>query len=138
MALVNGHDAVGPTWHVLLVAPNRELAVAVQLMTRRAGCLPYVPYTTVRRHKNGVKSRPQGQMISTQRPLFPGYVFARFDFARKSELTGVAGVVGILQFCGRAATLTDAEIALVRAAEEAKAVPAEYHPGDLVEIMEGA
>lgn len=75
-----------------------------------------------------------------RRPLFPGYLFAKFPYERRHEVTSTAGVLrdGVLHFGPTPATLTDDEIATVRALESLGAVPAILQPGCRVRITDGA
>lgn len=78
-------------------------------------------------------------------PLFPRYIFVRFDVRRSlwHELFATAGVAGMLCHGGVPAPVGDAEIARIHSGEIAGAVPAPtlarflLAPGTSVRITEG-
>ena len=52
---------------------------------------------------------------TVEMPLFPGYIFSRFEPARRIEVEGAAGVVSIVRFGNRECPVDDDEIEAVRA-----------------------
>lgn len=74
-------------------------------------------------------------------PLFPSYIFARFDASACSRLVKYAtGVLNIVSFGGNPAIVDDALIDAIRAHAKDDVVtiqPATFKPGDIVEIQVG-
>lgn len=77
-------------------------------------------------------------------PLFPGYVFARFDLRRIHEVLSTSGVATVVRVNGYPAPLRDEEIASVRIlaqgvnAGEEPPTPIEYvEVGEEVVVTEG-
>jgi transcriptional antiterminator RfaH len=75
------------------------------------------------------------------RPLFPRYIFARFDYEQSQRIVQYAnGVARIIKFGDTPAIVDDAIIAAIRerAVEEIVTVqPPSFQRGDLVEIQDG-
>lgn len=71
-------------WHVLHVCTNHEKRVARHLEVRS---LEYYLPTFCERVKWTDRS------VITERPLFPGYVFARFTLADRISIISISGVV---------------------------------------------
>jgi transcription antitermination factor NusG len=53
-------------------------------------------------------------MIESTIPLFPGYVFCRFDAASRSPILDTPGVVSIVGFGGKPAAISETEIAAIQ------------------------
>ena len=74
--------------------------------------------------------------------LFPGYLFARFDWRASLRLAQHArGVRGVVHFGERWPVIPDAVIAELRQSigqEELHIIPADFVPGDIVQIAEGS
>lgn len=74
--------------------------------------------------------------------MFPGYLFAKFDFwKRLREVRYASGVSAVLQFGGYYATLDDNTIESLRRRTDAQQVvllDPQIKKGDVVEIAEGA
>lgn len=74
--------------------------------------------------------------------MFPGYLFARFDFCRQlKEVRYTSGVSAILQFGGCYATLDDETIESLRSRtdkQQVALIESRIKQGDVVEIVEGA
>ncbi|HEY5895293.1 MAG TPA: transcription termination/antitermination NusG family protein [Chthoniobacterales bacterium] len=73
--------------------------------------------------------------------MFPGYLFARFDFLQLKEVRYSSGVSAVLQFGGCYATLDDDTIESLRSrtdAQQVALVESRIKEGDVVEIVEGA
>lgn len=119
-----------PQWYVLRTQPNHELTAALLLSTRFHQYLPLYNHRT----------RWHDRVKVLRRPLFPGYVFCRFDFTRRHEVLATAGILreGILQFGGVPATLTDTEVESIRELEKAAAVPSQFVAGCKIRVLDGA
>lgn len=74
-------------------------------------------------------------------PLFPGYLFARFDLEQSGRLVKYAsGVACIVSFGTKAAVVEDAIIAAIRAHATDDVVtvaPVPFRPGEVLEIQSG-
>lgn len=125
-------------WHILTTEPQREVSVASGLVGYRVAV--YLPTYPVR-----VKAAPNTgkQFRIVDRPLFPGYLFAKMaDGACWEAVHRVGRVSGYLRGPEGPRLLSDAAIALVRQSEKAmvEASKAErekpFKPGDHVRIDE--
>ena len=93
-------------WFAVRVRSRFEHTVAENLQA--LGYERYLPaYKSERRWSDRIKV--------IQRPLFPGYVFCRLDFAeRTAPVVQIPGVVDILKLGNRAVSIPESEIAAVR------------------------
>lgn len=73
-------------------------------------------------------------------PLFAGYVFCRFPFPERAKIIDTPGVGKVVEFGGRPAEISDAEIAAIQAVMASK-LPARpwphLKPGDRVCVQRG-
>lgn len=107
-----------PAWFCLQTSPKQESKVAT-LLQREVGAEVYAPKIRFRRSRAG---RP----IWWTEALFPGYVFARFDyFAAHRQIRAIAGVSTIVRYGQEPAPLSDEAMASLREA---------IGPDDTVEI----
>jgi transcription antitermination factor NusG len=96
---------VALTWYGVRTKSNFEKSVAVSLECK--GLQPYLPqYIRRKEWSDRVVERPT--------PLFPGYVFCRFDSTKRVSILNTPGVVGIVGFGNQPAPIPDAEIEAVR------------------------
>lgn len=128
------------TWHVMLTEPNRETTAARHL--KHLGCETYLP----------IFSRAYCQKVSGgrrwrvyQRPLFPGYLFARGDLGDLWFWARIAG--GIRQ---RPFLLSDGQVARIthevveelqrveRSINTRRSERLHFRIGDRVLVSEGA
>jgi transcription antitermination factor NusG len=94
-------------WFALQVWSRKEPTVAAQLEGQGFEC--FLPkYTTVRRWSDRAKE--------LERPLFPGYLFCRFDFENRRSLVMSPGVIQILGFGRKPMPLEDREMAAIQQA----------------------
>ena len=56
------------------------------------------------------RRRWSDRVVTTEVPLFPGYVFCRFDIQRRSPVISTLGVVSIIGFGSAPEPIPDAEI----------------------------
>ncbi|MCG3148392.1 MAG: Transcription antitermination protein RfaH [Verrucomicrobiae bacterium] len=74
-------------------------------------------------------------------PLFPSYIFARFDAQTSRRLVKYAtGIINIVSFGGNPAIVDDSLIAAIKAHAKDDVVsvqPPSFKPGDTVEIQTG-
>ncbi len=93
-------------WFAIKVKANREAVTAVALRGRGYG--EFVPMYRRR--------RPWSNRIrEMQSPLFPGYVFGRFDAWNRLPVLMIPGVVGIVGIGRTPAPIDDAEIEALQA-----------------------
>lgn len=107
-------------WYAIHTRSNFEVRVARELLER--GLESYLPaYQEIHQWKD------RKQIVTV--PLFPGYVFARFDDSSQVRLTVLQtiGVARILGHCGKCEPVPDYELDAVRRLLESK-VPCFAHP----------
>lgn len=98
-------------WYAVRVKSNQEQAVRVALEGH--GYTAFLPTYRSRRQWSD-------RMKEIQLPLFPGYVFCRFDFQQRLPILKIGGVIGIVT-AGRAALpVPDHEIEAVRLIVQSK------------------
>ncbi len=93
-------------WYGVRVRSNFEQTVATALQAK--GYEEFLPLIKQRRRWSD-----RSKLID--RPLFPGYVFCRFDPARRVPVLEAPGVVGLVTFGKQPASIQEEEIASVRA-----------------------
>jgi transcriptional antiterminator RfaH len=114
--------AVEPTgqllpWYALKVRTRSE-PMAVTALSNR-GYFPFAPSIPERR-------RYSDRMAVVPAPIFPGYVFCRFDVSGKVTVLSCPAVEYIVSFAGAPAIVPDEEIEAVRRAVEAGGRPRSY------------
>ncbi|HLW51616.1 MAG TPA: UpxY family transcription antiterminator [Candidatus Angelobacter sp.] len=111
-------DAVEPAqWYALYTCPRHEKMVQQQLNGKTIEC--YLPlYQSLRRWND--------RKALVDLPLFPGYLFVRIPLSARLRVLTVPGVVRIISFNGKPASLTDEEILALRASVSLRA--AEPYP----------
>ncbi|MDZ4199512.1 MAG: transcription termination/antitermination NusG family protein [Kiritimatiellia bacterium] len=123
-----------PCWYCVRTQCRREQIAAEQL--RKLDLIEvYAPRIRFRR---ATRRGP----VWFEEALFPGYVFARFDFlSRRSEVQYSIGVTGFVRFGGKPAVLEDPILESLRRAmqdREVKVFEEEpLKPGDRTVILEG-
>jgi transcription antitermination factor NusG len=90
-------------WYALHVRSNHEHLVAEKL--EYAGVEAFYP------HKS---ERSRDDRRDVEKKFMPGYVFARFDLAEKTEIVAIPQVVNILGWGKHAVSIPDYEIDAVR------------------------
>lgn len=128
-AAVEGTDDLRG-WQVVYTIARHEKVVAAQLQAR--GIEHFVPlYETVHRWHN--------RLVKLALPLFPGYVFVRLCASNRYAVVTVPGIVSIVTFQGRPATVPDEQIAAIQKALKFQHVhPCPYLAnGKRVRIMSG-
>jgi len=120
------------SWYGLRTKSRFEKAAAASLAYK--GYEPYLPCYRRRR-------RWSDRVTEIEAPLFPGYIFCRFDPSRRLPILTTPGVVGVVG-CGRApAPIPDDEIAAIETVLKSGLVsgPCSYLPaGQRIRIEEGA
>lgn len=117
-------------WYVLQTKPRREREVALLLPVRGAEEV-YLPMVRV-------GPRP------SERPLFPGYVFARLDLETRptSDFASLGGVRRVVTAEGRPHQVSEETLLLLRSQVESRAAEGWPHgvgfqPGQAVRIRSG-
>ena len=93
-------------WYGIRTRSNSERIAATVLNDR--GYEPFLPVYRTRR-------RWSDRTVTAEVPLFPGYIFCRFDHRQRLPILTAPGVVSILGFGDQPAALMDEEIDAVRA-----------------------
>ena len=108
---MNSGSVSSPTtrssWFALQVWSRKEGIVASHLEGQGFEC--FLPkYKSERRWSDRVKELDQ--------PLFPGYLFCRFDFENRRSLVMTPGVLQIVGFGKKATPIADSEVESIRLA----------------------
>lgn len=130
-------DACGLGWFCLRSEGRREHVAALNL-ARRAEIEAFAPRLRVRREAR------TGGIATTTEALFPGYLFARFDYPDQvRRVVSTTGVLGLVAFGGPPSRLADATIAHLRlhagadASDSVSPVSPVFEQGDWVRIAVG-
>ncbi len=119
-------------WYAIHTKPRQESMAQQSLL--REGIETYFPKLKRRRTIRRVRKWVTG-------PLFPCYIFARFDAIQSGRLVKFAnGVTNIVSFGGKPAIVDEAIITAIHEHSEEDVVviqPPTLKPGDVVEIQEG-
>jgi transcription elongation factor/antiterminator RfaH len=89
------------SWYALQVRSRKEGYVASQIQGQGYECL-LPTYKSVRKWSDRMKEIEQ--------PLFPGYLFCRFDFQNRRPVTTTPGVLQIVGYGRTAVSVSDEEI----------------------------
>lgn len=119
-------------WFALTVKPRHEKTVAQSLRNR--GLEDFLPlYSARRRWSDRVKA--------VEFPLFPGYVFCRFDYDLRSPVLSTPSVTSIVGFANLPTPISEDEIIAVRTIL-ASGLPAQPWPvvrvGQCIRIEHGS
>jgi transcription antitermination factor NusG len=90
-----------PSWYALQVRSRKEGYVASQIGGQGYECL-LPTYKSVRKWSDRVKE--------VEQPLFPGYLFCRFDFQNRRPVITTPGVLQIVGYGRTAISVSDEEI----------------------------
>lgn len=108
-------------WYAVRVRSNLERMTSLALEGR--GLETFLAEYPSRSPTNSARRRsaPSGPVGANdiKRPLFPGYVFCRFDASNRLPVLCCTGVVNIVSFGGQLAVVDEREIAAVRAMQNA-------------------
>lgn len=124
-------EAYLPHWYAVRVRANREKAVSRDLQL--AGIPEFLPL-----YKTESKWSDRTKLID--RPLFPGYVFARVPARHLDSVIRTRGIVQILSSSLHPTPIADEDIAAVRRLIDSKMTlePCDYQVGELVTVESGA
>lgn len=119
-------------WYGVRTKSNQERVAATVLEAK--GFEPYVPTYSVRR-------RWSDRIVETSLPLFPGYLFCRFDSSQRLPIISTPGVVSVVGFGKVPAPISNREVEAVQALLDS-GIPAQPHPflreGQKVRVKGGA
>lgn len=121
-------------WYCVHAKSKKELSVA-QFLEESHGLEVYYPQMQVTKIIRRVKRK-------VRVPLFPGYLFCRFDFAQHYRAVRYAhDALGLVSYGGQAATLDDAIIEQIRDQVGDVLVSALFEDrlkvGDVVRVLDG-
>jgi transcriptional antiterminator RfaH len=121
-------------WYCLHTAPKQENKVA-RVLQRELGVEVFAPRIRFRRMRGG-------HPLWATEALFPGYLFARFEyFERRRQINALPGVTTIVHFGEQVAPVDDAIMADLRTLvhdNETVEVTADPQPGSEVVITGGS
>lgn len=132
------------SWHLLKSQAQHEARVANIL--QRRGFSVYLPATTERLSRprkpggfvrifGGGKIEAPAPETTYERPIFRGYLFARFDYADRSRILDLADIV---MFDQQPAVISDSEIERVRDLEaQLRAPKPRRKSGEVVSVQVG-
>ncbi len=92
-------------WYAVRTRSNYERMASTALATK--GYQPYLPMYRARRQWSD-------RVVHNEMPLFPGYVFCRFDSKQRIPILSTPGVSAIVAFGTEAASIPDEEIEAVK------------------------
>jgi transcription antitermination factor NusG len=119
-------------WYAIRTRSNYEKIAATVLEGK--GYENYLPVYRCRR-------RWSDRVVEIDRPLFPGYVFCRFDIKKQMSIITTPGVMSVVSFGKEAAPVADSEIETVQAVLRSGlgTEPCPFlHIGERIRIQEGA
>src|SRR5215469_14313528 len=126
-------DQPNDSWFCLRAQPKRE-HVAAACLRQISEVEAFCPRVRFRKHTN------RG-LVWFVEAMFPGYLFARFDYAASHRrIRQGPGVSGFVQFGDRLALLPDAlvsEIKIRTGTHDLLEIKEGLEPGQTVEIVEG-
>lgn len=94
-------------WYGIRTRSNHERVAAIVLQGK--GYEPYLPVYSIRRRQVGKA------LVESQLPLFPGYVFCRFDAKKRLPILMTTGVISVVGIGKEPAAIPDEEIEAVQA-----------------------
>ena len=126
-------DSSSVAWYAVQTKPQEELRATHNL--NNWSVETFAP--TWRQHQY---NRLRGNISSTLRPLFPGYIFARFDVLKSlRKINNTRGVLRVVSFGNRPVPIHEEIIEFIRARVKDGVVEMDDHfqAGDRVRIKEG-
>jgi transcription antitermination factor NusG len=118
-------------WYGIRTRSNHERVAAIVLQSK--GYEQYLPLYRSRQ-------RWSDRVVESDRPLFPGYVFCRFDARKRLPIVSTPGVVSVVGFGNEPAPISDTEIDAVRAVLHSglAAEPCPFlHEGQRIRVKRG-
>ena len=101
-----GHARNGESWHALYIKTRFEKAVAEHIRAKG-----YEEFLPLYRRLN----RWSDRMKEVEFPLFPGYIFCKFDPARRLPIITIPGVNGVVSLGKNLVAVDESELDAVRA-----------------------
>ena len=122
-------------WFCLRTQPRRETAAAENLF-RRVGVEVFSPRIQVRKRSRN------GFVVALAEALFPGYLFARFEYPRQlRHVVSTSGVTGVVRFGSEPPAVADGVIDFLRSqihlANDAGGPAPLFTEGEWVKIVGG-
>lgn len=121
-----------PAWYVIQTKPKKEEEATTYLVAK--GLEIFTPRMEYVSSKNG-------RIISESRPLFPGYIFGRFDYINDYSLVKWGrGVKKILSFGSGPTAIAEEVIDTIRKRTDAQGVvrkACRFEENDLVRVNSG-
>jgi transcription antitermination factor NusG len=119
-------------WYSIRTLSNHERVAAILL--RGKGYEPYLPLYRLLRRRARV-------LVESEFPLFPGYLFCRFDVMKRLPILMTTGVISVVGFGKEPVAIPDDEIEAVKAVLHS-GLPAEPCPylreGQRVRVRHGS
>jgi transcription antitermination factor NusG len=119
-------------WYAVTTRPNHEKAASTVLQSK--GYEQYLPLYRSRRQWSD-------RVVEMERPLFPGYVFCRFDAKQTLNVLTTPAVVSLVSFGNGPAAIADREIEAIRAVLRS-GLPADpcafVHEGQRIRVNRGS
>jgi transcription antitermination factor NusG len=126
-----GAPPAAVSWFALQVRARQEFRISEHL--RSNGYEWYLPLYKCRK-------RWSDRIKDMESPLFPGYLFCRFDPLYRLPILKIPGVIQIVGFNRQPAPVNEAEIRVIQAVEDS-GLPSQPYPylevGDKVQIESG-
>lgn len=125
-------DSAPVRWYGVRTRSNHERVAATVLQSK--GYEQYVPVYRKR-------TRWSDRVVESDRPLFPGYVFCRFDAKKRMPVLKTPGVISVVGFGNEPAPIEDSEIDVIKevlASEHAMEPCAFLRNGQRVRINRGS
>jgi len=119
-------------WYGIRTRSNHERVAATVLSGK--GYDPYLPLYRLRRRRTDT-------VVESEHPLFPGYVFCRFDAKKRLPILMTTGVISVVGFGREPAAIPDEEIEAVKTVllSGLPAEPCEYlREGQRVRVTDGS
>jgi transcription antitermination factor NusG len=99
------HMSIPNLWFALASKPRHEKAI--DQILRSKGLESYLPLYRARHHWSD-------RVKSVDLPLFPGYLFCRFDYRQRVPVLSTPGVLSIVGFAGVPTPVSEEEIAAIQ------------------------
>jgi len=125
-------DSAQHPWYGIYTRSNQEKMTATVLESK--GYKQYLPVYRCRR-------RWSDRVVEDEKPLFPGYIFCRFDAKKRLPIITTPGVVSVLGFGNEPAPIAESEIDAVQTILNSR-LSAEPYPflreGRRIRVIRGA
>ncbi len=92
-------------WYAIRTKSNQERVASLSLANKGYDC--YLPSYTERGHRTD-------RIVILERPLFPGYLFCRFDVRYRMPIITTPGIMSILGFGSEPLAIAETEIKAIQ------------------------